>query len=83
MKCRVARWGEKKYVQFPRNASLFGAQLFPYVNTYSPFLPGLPDKKAINGWDFTIIAEADDGIRLKATPPNALMKWFRSCVGNL
>ena len=70
---------EKKYDQFPRNASLFGTQLFPYVTTFSPFIPGLPDKKAITDWDFTIVAETDDEVRLKATPPKALTKQFRSC----
>ena len=69
----------KKYDQFPRRLSLFGTQPIRHVTTWYPFLPGLPNKNAINDWEFQIVAHTEKEVRLKATPPKALTKQFRSC----
>jgi len=70
---------KKRYDQGPRDTSVFGWQLFPYVNASSPFLPGLPDKTALDGWKFTILADSDDEVMLEGVPPKTMAKRFRGC----
>jgi len=70
---------EKSYGRILQDAEFFGISFFPPFSSALPFLPGLPNKSVITEWDFVIVTETDEKVRLRATPLGAMKKHHGPC----